>query len=176
MLAGSAAAVNSLAFLSDTRLASITDQGVVALLDLSAGNGQTLAGLDGNALNVAASADGRLIVAGSSTGAIGRWDGANGQAQPALRSSLSAIYALALSPDGALLAAGGPPDDARVEIWDAASGKLLHTLPPASRRSPASRFSAARRALRRSPRSTASWRLGCARWHARQHHRRAAPG
>ena len=128
VLPGSPAAVNSLAFLSDSRLASISDEGTVTLLDLKSGSSQALPGLAGRALNIAASADGRVLVAGSSSGAIGRWDGASARPQPELRSGLGAIYALALSPDGALLAAGGPPDDPRVEIWDVAAGKLLQTL------------------------------------------------
>jgi len=126
---GSMNANKSLAFPSNGRIASITEEGRVAVLGPNDVQGKELEGLDGRALNVVASEDGKLIVAGSSTGAIGRWDGATGAAQPAIRSAnLRQIYALAVSGDGKLIAAGGPPDDARVELWDAASGKLLHTL------------------------------------------------
>ena len=128
-LAGSAQALNSLAFLSNTRAASISDEGDVALLDLSAGNGEILQGMQGKALNIAASADGKLLVAGGDTGAITRWDGATGKALPALAGGrLPLIYGLAVSPDGALIAAAGPARDPRIEIWDAAGGTLLHTL------------------------------------------------
>ena len=128
-LAGSAQALNSLAFLSNTRAASISDEGDVALLDLSAGNGEILQGLQGKALNLVASADGKLLVAGSDTGAITRWNGTTGEALPALTGGqLPLVYGLAVSPDGALIAAAGPARVPRIEIWDAAGGKLLHTL------------------------------------------------
>ncbi|KPV50192.1 hypothetical protein SE17_28395 [Kouleothrix aurantiaca] len=128
-LAGSAQALNSLAFLSNTRAASISDEGDVALLDLSAGNGEILQGMQGKALNLAASADGKLLVAGSDTGAITRWDGATGKPLPALSGGqLPLVYGLAVSSDGALIAAAGPARDPRIEIWDAAGGKLLHTI------------------------------------------------
>lgn len=129
VLFGSAASINSLAFLPDGRLVSISDQGRVVLIDPGQNRGRTLEGLDGRALNVAASADGALIVAGSSTGAIARWDGDSASAQPPLQSDhFQSIVALAVSPDGALIAVSGPSNDPRVEIWDTAGGKLLHTL------------------------------------------------
>jgi len=128
-LFGSSQANKSLAFPSDGRIVSITDEGRVAVLGPDDVQGKALEGLDGRAQNVVASDDGKLIVAGSSTGAIGRWDGATGAAQPLIRSqNLRQIYALAISGDGKLIAAGGPPDDSRIELWDAGSGKLLRTL------------------------------------------------
>ncbi|MBK9709786.1 MAG: PD40 domain-containing protein [Kouleothrix sp.] len=128
-LVGSAVANKSLAFLADSRIVSITDQGSVAVLAPDDPQGQTLAGLDGKALNVVTTPDGKQIVAGSSTGAIGRWDGATGAALPALRSQqLKSIYALAVDDTGKLIAAAGPPDNPTIEIWDAAAGKLRQTL------------------------------------------------
>ena len=73
------------------------------------------------------SADNDLIVAGSSTGVIGLWD-ASGTAKPPIRTDLSVAYALAVSSNGELVAVGGPPDDARIEIWDTASAKLRHSF------------------------------------------------
>jgi len=128
-LFGSSRANKSLAFSSDGQIASITEEGRVSVLGADDVQGKALEGLDGRALNVVTSDDGKLIVAGSSTGAIGRWDGATRGAQPPIHSqNLQQIYALAVSGDGKLIAAGGPPDDPRIELWDAASGKLLHTL------------------------------------------------
>jgi len=86
-----------------------------------------LTGLDGRPLNVVTSADSQLIVAGSSTGAIGLWDG-NGAAKPPIRSGLKVAYALAVSSDGELVAVAGPPDYARIEVWDTASAKLRQTF------------------------------------------------
>jgi WD40 repeat protein len=126
---GSSAANKSLAFAAGGRITSITQDGALALVDPNETAGKVLSGLDGRPLNVVTSDDGTLIVAGSSTGAIGRWNGETGAADPPLRSeNLRQIYALAVSGDGKLIAAGGPPDDPRIELWDAASGKLLHTL------------------------------------------------
>ena len=42
------------------------------------------------------------------------------------------MYALAYSPDGAVLASGRY--DETVKLWDSISGKLLHTLPAGYRR------------------------------------------
>ena len=41
-------------------------------------------------------------------------------------------YALAVSSDGELVAVGGPPDDARIEIWDTASAKLRQSFDAAN--------------------------------------------
>jgi WD40 repeat protein len=127
-LFGASSANKSLAFLADDRIVSITDQNTIVVLGPNDPQGKALAGLDGKPFNVVTSADGKLIVAGSSTGAIGLWDGASGAAKPAIRSGLKLIYALAVSADGTRIAAGGPPDDPRIEIWNSATGKLLQTL------------------------------------------------
>ena len=54
------------------------------------------------------------------------WDSADGMVQRELPAQHSgAIYSLAFSPDGALLAAG----DERVRLWRVADGTLMQTLP-----------------------------------------------
>src|SRR5262249_15552716 len=112
------------------RITSITEEGRVAVVGPKDGQGPGLEGLGGRALNVGGSDDGQLIVARRSTGAVRRLGGGNRAAQPLIHSAnLRQIYALAVSGDGKLIAAGGPPDDPRVELWDAGSGKLLRTLP-----------------------------------------------
>ena len=129
VLVGSAAATNALALLPGQRIVSIAASGAVVLFEPNQDEGTPLAGFEGQALNVAASADGKLIVAGGTGGTIMRWDGDTGAAQAALVSSrLNTIYGLAISHDGTLIAAAGPPTDQRVEIWDAAHGTLLQTL------------------------------------------------
>jgi WD40 repeat protein len=126
---GSSRANKSLAFPADGQLVSISQEGTLTLFGPDDVQGKALEGLDGRAVNVVTSDDGKLIVAGSSTGAIGRWDGATGAPQPLIRSeNIPQVYALAVSGDGKLIAAGGPPDDPRIELRDATSGKLLHTL------------------------------------------------
>jgi WD40 repeat protein len=128
VLVGASAANKSLAFLSGGRLVSITDQNTIAIVGPSDPQAKMLEGLDGKPLNVVTSSDGAVIAVGSSSGAIGLWDGTSGAAQATIKSGLKVVYGLAISPDGKLIAAGGPPDDPRIEIWDAATGKLRQTL------------------------------------------------
>src|SRR5262249_54644437 len=65
--------------------------------------------------------------AGSSPGEMGWWD-SSGAAKPPIRSGLKVAYALAVSADGEFVAVGGPPDDARIEVWDTATAKLRQTF------------------------------------------------
>src|SRR6266511_2695173 len=83
---GSSRANKSLAFPADGQLVSISQEGTLTLFGPDDVQGKALEGLDGRAVNVVTSDDGKLIVAGSSTGAIGRWDGATGAPRPRIRS------------------------------------------------------------------------------------------
>jgi WD40 repeat protein len=133
LLLGSSIARKPLAILKDGRVVSITDGGAVAVASPNDAQARALGGLDGRPLNVAVSGDGSLIVAGSSTGAIGRWDSATGEPRAALQSQqIKLINELAVNDDGSLIAAAGPQDDARIEVWDAERGELRHTLPAAA--------------------------------------------
>jgi WD40 repeat protein len=126
-LLGAAAANKSLAFLSEGRVVAITDQNTLAVIGPNDPQARQLEGMDGQPLNVVTSVSSDLIVAGSSTGAIGLWDG-NGTAKPPIRSGLKMAYALAVSADGEFVAVGGPPDDARIEVWDTATAELHQTF------------------------------------------------
>jgi len=126
-LLGASAANKSLAFLSEGRVVSITDQNTLAVIGPNEPQAKQLTGLDGRPINVVTSANSALIVAGSTTGAIGLWDG-SGTVKPPIRTGLKVAYALAVSSDGELVAVGGPPDDARIEVWDTASAKLRQTF------------------------------------------------
>ena len=128
LLVGSAGAAQPLAFVQNDKLVAITQDGEVALLTAGEAQAQPLEGLDGTATSVAARADGTLIAAGSSTGAISLWQPDKSQPTRTLRSDLNGIGILAFSSDGALLAAAGARNDARIEVWDVASGTRLHTL------------------------------------------------
>jgi WD40 repeat protein len=124
-------------------LAFLDSSGRVAVWDLfAAPRGPTLRGHVLSALqvpdHVALSADGQRLAAGDALGRVAVWDvpsaaapaPSGGLAVPALRWTLGAhteaISALALAPDGRLLATGSR--DARVTLWDAATGEALHTL------------------------------------------------
>src|SRR5262249_56015864 len=86
-LLGASAANKSLAFLSEGRIVSITDQNTLAVIGPNEPQSKQLEGLDGRPINVVTSVDGELIVAGSSTRAIGLWD-SSGAAKPPIRSGL----------------------------------------------------------------------------------------
>jgi WD40 repeat protein len=126
-LLGAAAANKSLAFLSEGRVVAITDQNTLSVIGPNDPQARQLEGMDGRPINVVTPANSDLIVAGSTTGAIGLWDG-SGTAKPPIRSGLTVAYALAVSDDGEFVAVGGPPDDARIEIWDATTPELRHTF------------------------------------------------
>jgi len=125
---GSAAAIQSLAFLPNNQMVVVSDQDTIALVSSSQSESQLLSGLTGKPLTVVASRDGTTIAAGSTTGALSVWDAATARAKPMLQSDLRAISRLAINDDGTLIAAAGPSSDPRIEIWDVLAGKKLQTL------------------------------------------------
>ncbi|HWQ11313.1 MAG TPA: WD40 repeat domain-containing protein, partial [Roseiflexaceae bacterium] len=127
-LAGSVAATQALAFLPNGRLATVTDQETVVLLDIGQENSAELEGLSAAPLSVVASADGSLLASGTVSGTVTLWDGNTGTVRGELRGDLPSAVLLAVSDDGRLLAVAGPPTDPRIEIWDVARERVLHTL------------------------------------------------
>jgi WD40 repeat protein len=104
--------------------------GRIVLWDLKSGNAlRTLEG--GGAGGVAFSPNGKILV-GTATGkpaALKLWDTATGKTVRALaESGLDGIAGVpvAFSPDGKTII--GAARDGKVRIWEASSGKILHTL------------------------------------------------
>lgn len=128
VLVGSSSQIQSLILLQNNGIATVSDQGSVMLARVGEPQGTPLQGLDGEPLSLAASRDGRLIAAGSRTGAIVLWDSATGQARQTMRGELATVTTVAISDDGALLAAAGPPAQPQVEVWDVATGRRLQSL------------------------------------------------
>jgi hypothetical protein len=99
----------------------------------SAENGSTvrnLSGLHGNVNALVASAHGHRIYAAAGEdarfGEVRIWSVADGTLIRTLQGHKDAIYSIALSPDGKLLATGSY--DQKIKLWDVAAGKEIKTL------------------------------------------------
>jgi len=102
----------------------------------------TLKGHGWDVNSLAFSSDGKILVSGALDGAIKIWNWhkqellktfnrpAPSQLIPSLvswfDSSVGGIWAVAISPDGKIIASGG--SDQPINLWDADTGKLLRTL------------------------------------------------
>jgi eukaryotic-like serine/threonine-protein kinase len=101
----------------------------ITLWDLRTGGKRTLKGHAGQVTGLAYDAAGRQLVSCGSEGTINIWDisrDAPGDAPPrSLKSVSGGFSAVAVSPDGNWVAGG---DDDAVNLWDARSGQVRHTL------------------------------------------------
>lgn len=124
-------AIKSVAWSEDAKRIAIARYGVVELFSV---NGTTpkfnLTGHIGSVNAVAFSKDGKQLFAAAGQpglfGEVRQWDVATGKLVQVLEGHLDALYAVAVSPDGQLLASGGY--DQKIILWDIKSGKALRTL------------------------------------------------
>ncbi|HMQ35633.1 MAG TPA: WD40 repeat domain-containing protein, partial [Chloroflexaceae bacterium] len=126
-LSGGAPTSQYLAFLSDTRLAAVSDGGAVMVLTVAGQGGEQsrqLEGLAGLALTLDVSRDGRLLAAGNERGDVAIWDARSLEVQLTLRGLGGPVYALAFNRDGSQLAGvtNQPAERPKVVVWDVASG------------------------------------------------------
>lgn len=126
--AGSVTSVQSLAFLPNGRLATITEQDTVRLIDFIQETTDDLAGMTGTPLCIAADPGGLVIAAGMSDGTVVLWDGSTGRLLRSLDTDLPTVFLVAISNDGEFVAAAGTPNDPRIEIWRVSDGQRVQTL------------------------------------------------
>ena len=125
---GSVTSVQSLAFLPNGRLATITEQDTVVILDFIQETSSNLTGLTGTPLCIVADPGGTVVAVGASDGTVALWNGMNGQLLRSLETDLPSVFLVAVSSDGAFVAAAGTPNDPRIEIWRVADGQRVQTL------------------------------------------------
>jgi len=91
---------------------------------------RTLGGSKGNVNAVVFSSNSTQLFAAAGQPALGgevrQWDIADGKIIQVFQGHKDALYALALSPDGAIMATGGY--DQKIKLWDVATGKEIKTL------------------------------------------------
>jgi WD40 repeat protein len=135
-----AAAVRALALTADGKtLASAGDDAVVQLWDVATGKaGRKLEGSTDWLLTLAFSPDGKTLAAGGFDGKLRLWEVGSGkkllevEAQPPAPPNTppppaNVLAALAFSPDGKTVAAGG--SEARIHLFQTSDGKLVRSLP-----------------------------------------------
>jgi WD40 repeat protein len=124
-------AIKSVAWSETAGLIAVARYGEVELF--TPGNStpnHTLTGHVGSVNAVAFSRDGKfLFAAAGQTGLFGevrQWDVVTGKQVQVFEGHLDALYAVAISPDGQLMASGGY--DQKIILWDIANGKQVRTL------------------------------------------------
>jgi WD40 repeat protein/tetratricopeptide (TPR) repeat protein len=119
--------VLGLAFSPDgNKLATAENDRTARIWDVKTGREQrVMRGHEGYVWSVAFSPDGSRVATASNDGTAKVWDAESGRELNTLIGHSRVLYAIAFSRDGKLLATGGSD---YAQIWDAASGRLLHEL------------------------------------------------
>lgn len=123
--------IQAVAFAAQPNVIAVARYREVELRDAESGTlRQTLTGIRGNVNSVAFSTDGRWVAAaGGEPGLQGQaalWRVADGKLERKFEGHFDALYAVAISPDGKLLATGSY--DQKIKLWDIATGAEIRTL------------------------------------------------
>ena len=124
--------INSLAFAHDSKVLAVARYGAVELAggDRLLTISTTLGPHRGNVNAIAFSADGSQLFAAAGEpglfGEIRQWSVAHGKLRHVFEGHQDAVYSIALSPNGKILASGSY--DQKIKLWDTANGKELNTL------------------------------------------------
>jgi hypothetical protein len=123
--------IRGLAYARGSKLLAVARGNAVDLTDAETqGVVRRLEGHRGDVIDVAFAADGAKVAAAAgepgSVGEVRLWNVADGQLLKTFEGHADAVYAVALSPDGKLLATGSY--DQKVILWDVAGGGQVRTL------------------------------------------------
>ncbi len=122
--------INALAYSAPTKLLAVARYGSVELLPDDAGPTRTLGGHLGNVNAIVfANHDGELFAAGGQPGVAGEvrhWRVGSGELIRAWEGHQDAIYGMALSPNGKVLATGSY--DQKIKLWNLETGQEAKTL------------------------------------------------
>lgn len=123
--------VNALVLSANGQQIAVARFGSVELRGAADGSGtRILSGMTGNVNGVAFSKDGQLVAAAAGEpGLYGQaklFDVASGKLLQEFAGHKDSLYAIAISPNGQLVATGGY--DQQIKLWDVASGKQLKSI------------------------------------------------
>ena len=134
--------INAVGFHPDgSQIAAAMSDATVGVWQLADGMElHRLAGHENIVTDVEYSADGQTLASASADSTLRLWDAASGELRHQLQAHIDYVFKLSFSPDGARLASSSAaigvresdrtPAHNTIQVWDAASGENILTIPP----------------------------------------------